>query len=170
MSLIITEKQKKLLEKKLQSLERKFKNAVREEAKNMIGKDGWDAWDDEGYNAGLIKSNLIGSKIDRFIKVAQDAEVIIPEEQDQKVQIGNVVKLRHDDGSELLYVIEGYIVTNSIPCISIYSPVGEAIEGAKVGETRKFVVGDKTRQITVLKIYPPSSTDSLIPPEQQKED
>ncbi|MFA5050889.1 MAG: GreA/GreB family elongation factor [Patescibacteria group bacterium] len=160
MGYVFTKRQTDKIKATLEELKKELEKVS--EAKSDSGSYG-DKWHEEGFKQGIDNEDRVVRRIDEVKALTHGAEIIYPKEQDKEVQIGNIVKLRYDDNSEYLFRIEGYVFISSRYDVSIYSPLGKAIEGAKVGDKKEFTVGDKMRSVTILEIYLPSLDDKLLP-------
>ena len=89
-------------------------------------------------------------------RLLSGAKVIKPEEQDNVVQFGTGVIIEYEDGTEKKFILDGYQIGNLKDRVSIYGPLGEALIGAKIGEERRFRVGNTERKVRVKKIILPS--------------
>jgi transcription elongation GreA/GreB family factor len=133
---------------------------------NQAALDGYtsgaeqDGHHDECYQLSLRETALHNRRLKELEEIRNQATVINPEEQSERVQLGNIVQLQYEDDRLLEIIICGYSFTSSEKRerqeISIKSPMGRAILGAQIGDTRQMHVKGKTITVKIVDILPPS--------------
>ncbi len=87
-----------------------------------------------------------------------NVEIIKPRQETKDVGLGNtaVVKLGDFDEDETFTVLgpDDSSTGKSRGWISYESPIGQTLLGMKIGETKKFQIGDYIQTVTVKKILP----------------
>ncbi|TSC94250.1 MAG: hypothetical protein CEN87_545 [Parcubacteria group bacterium Licking1014_1] len=116
-----------------------------------------DGHHDEGYQLSLREIAIYDRRANDLEEIRRNVEVVEPLEQNEVVQFGNGVEVVYSNGEKIRYIMEGYVFDSSENSISVNSPLGQAIIGAKTGESRSFMVGDKNIVVTVGRIFPPSA-------------
>lgn len=124
-----------------------------------------DGWHDEGFKLGVVEEMTSSRRLGDLQAICSNARIIDPEEQNETAKLGNGITIEYEDGSSFDFILEGYAIEYSENRVSVHSPLGSAIIGAKEGEKKSFKVGDRNIVITVKKILPPSTAESLIPQE-----
>lgn len=118
-----------------------------------------DGHHDEGYQLSLQQTAMLDRRLRDLVDVRRNAEIAIPTEQDQQVQFGNGVELIYPNGEVARFIVEGYVFGSSENRLSIHSPLGRAITGAKQGDEVSFKAGDRIITVVVEKIFFPSQTE-----------
>ena len=124
---------------KLESELHNLKVVKRKEVAQKIkeAREQGDLSENAEYDAAKDEQRDIEARIDEIEKILKNAEVVVEEEVDlDKISVGCRVKiLDMEYDEELDYKIVGSTEANSLKGkISIESPVGKALLGAKVGE------------------------------------
>jgi transcription elongation GreA/GreB family factor len=146
----------------LQSLVAELKKAANESAKRGFESGlEQDGHHDEGYQLSLRETAVNDRRVGDLEEVCRNAEITVPVEQSETVRFGNGVEIIYPNGEKLRYILEGYVLDFSKNYISINSPFGSAIIGAKKGEKRSFSAGGRTITVIVGEIFPPSRADEL---------
>lgn len=138
--------------------------SVFREQGNTSAKEGYesgaaqDGHHDEGYQLSLRETALHDRRIRELEEIRNNCKVVEAEEQDKVVKIGNIVFLEYPDGRNIKAILCGYPFGQTVYLseISISSPIGKAIMGAKKGEIRQVNVGGKKISVTVTEILFPS--------------
>lgn len=120
-----------------------------------------DGHHDEGYQLSLQQTAMLDKRLRDLIEIRRNAEIVTPVEQDQQVQFGNGVELIYPNGEVTRFIMEGYVFGSSENRLSIHSPLGRAIIGAKQGDEVSFKVGDRTITVVVGKIFLPSQAEKF---------
>ena len=120
-----------------------------------------DGHHDEGYQLSLRETAVLDTQLRNLMNIRDNAEVVVPVEQDQQVRFGNGVELIHENGEVLRLIVEGYVFDSTKNRLSIHSPLGQAIIGAKQGDKVSFTVGNRTITVIVNKIILPSQAEKF---------
>jgi transcription elongation GreA/GreB family factor len=118
-----------------------------------------DGHHDEGYQLSLQQVSMLDRRLRDLETIRSNAEIVIPVEQNQKVQFGNGVELIYPNGEVARFIVEGYVFGSSENRLSIHSPLGRAIIGAREGDEVIFRVGNRTITVVVRKIFLPSQAE-----------
>lgn len=123
---------------------------------------GQDAWHDEGFKLGLVDEMMWSRRLKELEKILFVAQLIQPEEQRERAEIGVGVVIEYEDGVTDKYIIDGYLMDSEEKRISVYSPLAKAMLGAKEGDERIMVIGDRKITFSIEKIYPPSVAETKV--------
>ncbi len=142
--------------------ERTADNLKRATDEKGFSGNGPDAWHDEGHKIALVDEMMWSQRLGEMQVILSQASLIEPEEQKQKVRIGNGVRVEFEDGTEKGFIIDGYLVSISVPRISIYSPLGRALVGKEEGDSCELEISGKKRVVTIMEIIMPSEAERLV--------
>lgn len=114
-----------------------------------------------GEHDGLIQAE----RLDELHAILDRAKIVKPVEQRKVVQIGTAVVVKDGKGRPSKFIVDGCLV--AIPVdngrhVSIDSPLGQAILGARKGETRTLALPGGTRKIRIVNIFPPSQAEAAV--------
>ena len=149
---LITKKGLEKIKERLIELERKFKEILAQ--KGEAAETGGNVWHDNPSFEGLIEQErMIVAQIDELKSMLINSKVVDEDVNKKVVDIGSVVTLLFNDEQKIEYKItDSQLSDPSKNLISYSSPVGCAILGARCGESREFVVGNKKKKIKILEI------------------
>lgn len=156
---IFTQKGYEALLKKVRETKELLNQAIRLKSEAGSGQDGWH---DEGFKLGVTEETMWDKRLIELQDLCSNAQVIDPKEQNDIVGLGTGVILEYEDGSTFKFILEGYAVEMLEGRVSIHSPLGRTILGAKEGEKRSFQVGATKKTVMVKKILPPSMAETLF--------
>ena len=105
---------------------------------------------------------MLNKRLSELQNLRYNAQIIEPEEQNEVVRIGNGVVVEYEDGDILEFILDGYVITPSKNRVSIHSPLGRILQGARKGEERILYVGKIKRVVKVKEIYSPSVAKVLL--------
>lgn len=120
------------------------------------------------FSEVIVEEMKLRGLIEGIKNLIMCAQVIEPEEQDVVVRIGNGVIIEiieHEDESTLRFlgfVLEGYTRDSDDGRVSIFSPLGKLILGAKKGEKRVLSLKNGKRVVCIKQIFPPSKAEEAI--------
>jgi len=154
-----TKKGYQILLKKIDEAEKELKKAIELKATSGVSQDGWH---DEGFKLAQTEEFLWQKRTGELKQLASNAEVVEPIEQNTTVELGAGVILEYENGNTSKFILEGFAVEALEGRLSIHSPLGQAILGARKGEKRNFQVGKNKRSITIKKILLPSVAETLF--------
>jgi len=120
-----------------------------------------DGHHDEGYQLSLRETVVLGTQLRNLVDIRRNAEIVVPIEQDQQVCFGNGVELIYENSEVLRLIVVGYVFGSAENRLSIHSPLGRAIIGAKLGDKVNFTVGSRTITVTVGRIFFPSQVEEF---------
>lgn len=135
---ILTYEGLKALEDELENLKVNKRQEVAQKIKEA--REQGDLSENAEYDAAKDEQRDIEARIEEIEKILKNAEVIVEEEVDlDKISIGCRVKILDiEENEELVYKLVGSTEANSLKGkISNESPVGQALIGAKKGQTIK---------------------------------
>lgn len=161
-----TQKGYEELEKVIEETKVKLARVIKEKAEAGSGQD---TWHDEGFKLGTVEEMMWSKKLGELQKLALNAEIVTPEEQNSLIKIGTGVIVEYEDGAFGKYIIEGYIIKALKGRVSIYSPLGKSLLGAKKGEVRSVKIGNVERTVTIQKILPPSKAEDIFQTNNNKQ-
>jgi len=140
--------------------EETYRRIIEEGYKSGAEQDGHH---DEGFQKSLSNAMVQSKRIRELQELLANANIIAPIEQFDAVRIGTGVLIEYENGTTDTFILEGYMVGElDEHTISTYSPIGQALIGAKVGEERILKLPRSTRRATVKKIFPPSRAAALF--------
>ncbi len=152
---LITKEEYEKLKKALDVAKERTRKATKDKADAGAGQD---AWHDENFKLGIVEEAKWKRQEEELKAIVRNVQIIEPVEQADTAQIGNGVRIEYDNGEKLEFVLGGYysgaIMSDKV---SIYSPVGEAVLGAREGESRTFKIGKEEIRIKIKKILLPSN-------------
>ena len=131
---------------------KRLSRATKEKARAGSGQD---TWHDEGFKMGVVEEAMISRRLSELEQLYASARVVEPKKQCEKVYLGVRVVIEYEDKSTFKFILDGYVVKESTDRVSVYSPLGKAITGAKKGEKRVMWLGKEKKVITIKKILPP---------------
>jgi transcription elongation factor GreA len=123
---------------------------------------GQDDWHDEQFQRAMIEEEMWEKRVKDLEEILSRIEIVEPEEQNEVVDLGTGVILKFENESISKYILDGFSLEALGDRISIYSPLGKAIVGARKGEEVIFRVGENERKVTVVEIYLPSMAEEMI--------
>jgi len=138
---------------------KKFDQMMHEKGEAGRGQDGYH---DETYRAAEVQERIWSKKLGELQKLASSARIIEPEEQNEKVQFGVGVVIEYDDGTERNIILGGYQISHFKGLVSVHSPLGKSLIGAKINEKRSFKVGEIRRVVKIKRIFPPSEARRML--------
>ncbi len=164
MSFLITPNEHQLLLNKLQEAEQRYKSTMQE---GLVSGGEQDGHHDEGFQLSIRESAVAARQVEELRSLQSSVKVFEPIEQFETARIGNGVQIVFSDQSSAKYILEGKVIEANRDEIklSIYSPLGKAILGAKIGEQRQFSSPKHgTRIFTVTHITLPSAATNFQAP------
>jgi len=156
---IFTRRGYEALIKLIKKIEGILKQTIKAKAEAGSGQDGWH---DEGFKIGVSEEMMWSQRLGELEELCRNAEVIEPIEQNEFVNLGTGVILKYENGETSKFILEGYNVEGFEGRLSIHSPLGQAIWGAKKGERRYLRIGKNEKMVTIQEILPPSKAEGLI--------
>lgn len=154
---IFTQRGYKLLTELIEKTRKQLSQITNEKAKAGSGQD---TWHDEGFKIAVAEEMMWSKRLGELQSLIFNARVTKPKEQNEFVEIGTGIIIEYEDGSTFRFILDGYLVDITEDYVSIYSPLGKALLGARKGEERKL---EKTEKIVkVKKIFPPSKAKSVL--------
>lgn len=164
MSFLITPNEHQLLVNKLQEAEQRCKSTMREGLESGGEQDGHH---DEGFQLSIRESAVAARQVEELRSLQSNVKIFEPIEQSETARIGNGVQIVFSDQTRANYILEGKVIDANQAEIklSIYSPLGRAILGAKIGEQRQFNSPKHgTQTFTITHITPPSAAVNFQAP------
>ncbi len=153
----LTKTQYQILLKMIKEAEETHVKSIRSGCESGSEQDGHH---DEGFQLGLRESAISNERLRTLLDILNRAVVFKPLEQRKVVKIGNGVIIEHNNQQESRLILVGYAIDMGpqYNLVSAGSPMGKALIGAHVGETREFCVGGKKNTILIKDIILPSQT------------
>lgn len=134
---------------------------------NSIASEGYlsgaeqDGHHDEGYQHSMREMAIHDEKSRELENALRQVAVITPVEQSEFIQLGNGVEVRYPDGETIFFVLTGYVFEPvSVDLVSILSPLGRTVIGAKVGEKRNL----NRINVEIKKIFSPKEALKIVEP------
>lgn len=155
---IFTQKGYDVLKETIENTAKILAKVTRDKANAGSDQDGWH---DEGFKIGVADEMMWGKRLSELQTIMQNATIVSPEEQNKVVKFGNGITIQYQDGSIFSFILGGYnigIQDEAKPEISIYSPLGKTVLGAKIKETRHF----QKSSVRIKKILPPLKADEIF--------
>lgn len=158
---VFTPKGYEVLLKEIEQTEERMNESMRARTEAGAGQDDWH---DEGYQRAMVDEEMWAKRLAELQSIRSLANIVEPQEQTERVEIGNGVAVQYDDGTVLKFILEGCVLRGikGVTFVSIHSPLGKTIIGARQNETRIFQGAKKTRIITIKKILPPSRASEIF--------
>lgn len=103
------------------------------------------------YKASRAKLSFIDTRL-RHLKHLLDNAVLIEKSHSETVEIGSTIIVDDGDRQRTFSIVGGFESDPSEGKISHQSPLGKALLGAKVGETRTFASPKGKKEYTVIKV------------------
>lgn len=136
---------------------------IAEEKIRVLQKEGADAagvsydWhDNPGYEEATRQIDMESAFLAKSKGEVKEAKIIEPEEQNRKVLIGTTVKLLLNNKKEE-FTIGAYGETDpGSGLVSYTSPLGASLLGMKAENSKIFTIGNKSSNVVIEKIFPPS--------------
>lgn len=117
-----------------------------------------DWHDNFGFEDARRRLEMDSKRVQELTASLSDAQIVDAVEQSVRVAIGNTVGYLEDDEFEKEVTIGAWGESNpSAGLITYQSPLGKALLGARIGDTRTANLGGKTKNLEVTDIMPPSS-------------
>jgi transcription elongation GreA/GreB family factor len=125
---------------------------------NVAGDTG-DRWHDEAFKIGLGDQQTFQSQLQRIQLQLSQCELVKPEEQDQVIKIGNLVKILIN--GKITYLILDGLASYNGAC-SFASPIGNILYKKKVGDKVNLEINRRKTEGEVLEIVAPAKVDKYI--------
>lgn len=148
------------LQRVLGEAQQRLNEATQLKAETGADQDGWH---DEGWKLGNTQQMMWSKRVEQLQRIAQRCEIVEPSESSDRVAIGNGVEIEYiDDGTVRRFIVEGYLASPGGSQISIYSPLGKALRGAREDDERSVVIAGESRWVRVARIVPPSQAAEFV--------
>lgn len=151
----LKEDYEKLLEE-IGKLEELIRGIGREMGKSC--QEGAETWHDNfAHEDGTRQQHMWSTRLRELVRIKNDARVISPDNNHERVAIGRTVTVREPDTQEVMtFRIGSYMVlkeqTSTPKTLSYYSPLAQSLVGAVINETREINQGGKTKLYLVIAI------------------
>lgn len=142
-------------------LKEKLKKLENEYAEVSLGKmeaaeQGGNLWHDnpafeEVEQRQIMLARMI-AEIQDTLKNSKVIEAHPRTGKGESVEVGYVLEIKLDKGFRTIRLGDGAESDPAKGVVSYLSPLGRAVLGAKEGETREYVVGNKIMKVLVVKI------------------
>ncbi|HEY4494087.1 MAG TPA: GreA/GreB family elongation factor [Candidatus Paceibacterota bacterium] len=147
------------LREEVKKLERKY--AEISKTKMEAAEQGGNLWhDNPAFEEVETLQLLLGKQIADIKEKIRQAVLVSGEDESKGVNvvaIGSKTKMSFSDGRNKEITIAGYAESNPEKgIISYQSPLGQAVLGAKAGETKEYQVGNKVIKVKIESVSPPS--------------
>ncbi len=113
-----------------------------------------ETWHDNyGYEEGQRQYMIISGRLRELFDISEKATVVTPNPNPKRAGIGNTLVLRNMKTKKSKTITLGSWLTWNKEHTSYHSPLGQALIGAKPGDTREFTHGGKTETFLVEEIH-----------------
>lgn len=130
--------------------------------KTASGSD-MDGWHDELFKINMESEAQAIQMLRQLQVVAANIEVVEPAEQVDIVELGNAVVIDFEDGEDPeTYVVVGYLMGEHHNSITLKSPLGQVLLGAKLGEKKTYSANGNSLSVTIKRIILPSIAKELF--------
>lgn len=151
----------------LRTAEESLERATVEKSQAAAGQD---TWHDEGFKMGSADEMMWSRRVGDLQKIQFSSFIARLEDQDREVKIGNGVLIRYSDGSEKKMIMEGYLASRWPGRFSVYSPLGQTLLMARVGDRKALkVTGQPDQNIEVMKIVSPARAVEFLDDVEEEE-
>ena len=139
------------LDARISELKKKVVEAQKD--KHLATTQTSETWHDNyGFEEGVRQINFLADNIEKLLVIKNKAAIINPAKNNQ-VNIGSTVIFKDETGKESEIKIGSYlIVSQKKNYVSYESPLGKILLGAKAGEKKKGMLGDKDKEFYIVKI------------------
>lgn len=115
-------------------------------------KSEGDLSENADYTAALEDQEYVEGRINEIEDILLNASIISAPKNKEAVELGNTVELK-DNGKTYTYTVVGSLESDPVAGkISQESPIGEALLGAKVGDTVEISTPNGQRKCEIAKI------------------
>lgn len=139
------------LDSRITELKERIKKAAKD--KHLATTQTSETWHDNyGFEEGVRQINFLTNNIEKLLEIKNKAAIINPAKNNQ-ANIGSTVIFKDETGKESEIKIGSYlIVSQKKNYVSYESPLGKILLGAKAGERKKGIVGNKEKEFYIIKI------------------
>jgi len=150
--LVITKEGKKNYEERLNYL----LNVKREQVLKELSeaREQGDLSENADYDSAKEKQAEVEGEIKKIKSILENSVIASTHVDDMKVMIGSIVSIEKDGKSTIVKVVgktEANPFVDPIE-VEINSPIGNAILGGKIGETKSGFISDKLFKVKIIKI------------------
>lgn len=156
---IFTRKGYEVLADLIRKTEERLEKTIKAKTEAGSGQDGWH---DEGFKRGTEEEMMWSKRLGELQNIYANAQIVDPKEQNDIVSLGTGVVLEYENGDIFNLILEGFAIELLEGRVSIHSPLGKTILGAREGEKRTFEIGGSKKTITIKKILPPSVAENIF--------
>lgn len=149
----ISEAERDAINARIIELRRQDAIAVQELADST--HNGAETWhDNAAFDAAKDKKNLAQIGLGKLLTVLRRSKVIIHNSQPKKVGIGTTVSI-HNETKDMMMTLRiagdaAWLMGSE--WASAQSPIGQAIMGAKIGDTRDVTIGNEVMTLKIVEI------------------
>ena len=155
------------LKEDLEGLDRAIKEVderIHEILSEMSGEnDGGNTWHDNfAYEEGQRGATMWSSRLRELIAIRNNAQIVTPPALGNQISIGRTVTIEDCSTKETSHFrISSYMIFKKrgeaanggeVEDISYMSPIARILMGAKVGDVKEGAIGEKIKQLRVVKI------------------
>lgn len=140
---------------KLSELQRRAQSTGKEVGEEAGPNCDWH--DNFGFEDARRRFELDSRRVKELSDSIREGRIVEAVEQSVRVAIGNTVQFLEDEDNEREVTIGAW--GESSPddgLVSYESPIGRALIGTEVGDTKTVSLGGKAKSIEVTEIFPPS--------------
>jgi transcription elongation GreA/GreB family factor len=101
-----------------------------------------ETWHDNyGYEEGQRQYHIISGRLRELFDIVGQAEIVTPKAEPKRAGVGNTITVQNTKTKKRRAITLGSWLTWNKAHTSYHSPLGQALMGAKVGDTREFSHG-----------------------------
>ena len=109
-----------------------------------------ETWHDNyGYEEGQRQYMIISGRMRELFDISEKAVIVAPDPKSKRADVGNTLVLIDAKTKKRKTVTLGSWLTWNKVHTSYHSPLGQALMGARAGETREFAHGGKTETFRI---------------------
>lgn len=153
---VLTLQDREELRDMLTEVEDEYRKVVRAGYESGSEQDGHH---DEGFQLSKQNAEVIFIRLQRLQEIVENCRVILPEEQDAVIKLGNGFIIEYeDDKSKVGFVMSGYSgdLQDTRKKLSIKSPLGKSLLGKKKGDVVEIKLPSGKRKVKVVEIFFPT--------------
>jgi len=126
------------------------------------GANDGDGWHSETFKLGISKEIMWQTHLQKLLDIKRTARVVHPPDQTNRVALGSGLRVVRN-GEKTKLFIGGFRIDDAPKThISVQSPLGKVLLGAKIGEERTLKMPNNYISIKILDIIPYSETDIFL--------
>lgn len=152
MSRVLTKAGIEVIKEKIGTLQRELQEVRKTRAEVYeVGGNGWH--DNPAYEAVEEKERMLTREVYNLQQELEKATIVLDDSSNKdSVGLGMTVEVDIGSARKQFTLGDSQTANPARGIISSESPLGMALYGARINETRQYAVGDKTFTVTIKKI------------------